>query len=88
MEYIKKIDEMGGMPVAIEKGYIQQEIHNSAYLIQQRIEKSIENVIGVNIFCTDEESKIKTFEYDEDAESKITNSLKLLKEIRDEKLDI
>ncbi len=86
MEYIKKIDEMGGMPVAIEKGYIQQEIHNSAYLIQQRIEKSIENVIGVNIFCTDEESKIKTFEYDEDAESKITNSLKLLKEIRDEKL--
>jgi len=86
MEYIKKIDEMGGMPVAIEKGYIQQEIHNSAYLIQQRIEKSIDNVIGVNIFCTDEESKIKTFEHDEDAENKITNSLKLLKEIRDEKL--
>jgi len=86
MEYIKKIDEMGGMPVAIEKGYIQQEINNSAYLIQQRIEKSIENVIGVNIFCTDEESKIKTFEQDEDAESKIINSLKLLKEIRNEKL--
>ncbi|MFX0186182.1 MAG: methylmalonyl-CoA mutase [Candidatus Hodarchaeota archaeon] len=86
IEYIEKIDKMGGMAIAIEEGYIQKEIQNSAYLYQKRIEDSVEKVIGVNKFCTDEECKINTFKRDENVEKKIIESLKSVKKDRDEKL--
>jgi methylmalonyl-CoA mutase N-terminal domain/subunit len=79
MEYIKKIDEMGGMPMAIEKAFIQQEIQNNAYREQKRIEEGQTKVIGVNTFCTAEECKIDTFKYDKDAEKRIISSLNDLK---------
>jgi methylmalonyl-CoA mutase N-terminal domain/subunit len=86
MQYIKKIDEMGGMTAAIEKAYIQQEIQENAFRDQRRIEDSLNKIIGVNAYCTDEECKIETFKQDKDEENKIIKSLKQLKEIRDEKL--
>ena len=54
--YLKKIDELGGAVVAIEQGYIQQEIQNSAYTWQQEIEKNERVVIGVNKFTVKEPS--------------------------------
>lgn len=48
--YIHKIDEMGGAPAAIEKGYIQREIQESAYRYQREIEKEERVVVGVNRF--------------------------------------
>ena len=86
MEYIKKIDNMGGMPVAIENTFIQQEIQNNAYKEQKNIEEGKTNVIGVNTFCTDEECKIDTFKHDKEFENRIIKSLKELKATRDEQL--
>ncbi|MFX1376888.1 MAG: methylmalonyl-CoA mutase [Promethearchaeota archaeon] len=85
MEYIEKIDNMGGMPIAIEKAYIQQEILNNAYAEQIKIENGVNKVIGVNTFCIDEECKIDTFKYDKDSEKRIKEALKNIKEHRNEK---
>jgi methylmalonyl-CoA mutase N-terminal domain/subunit len=50
MEYIARIDEMGGMVAAIERGYPQREIQRSAYEYQLEIERADRIVVGVNAF--------------------------------------
>ena len=55
MEYIDTIDRLGGAPEAIEKGYIQKEIQNSAYNYQMEIESEERIVVGVNKFIQEEE---------------------------------
>ena len=54
MAYIKKIDEMGGAVVAIEKGYIQKE--ESAYKWQMEVESGLRTIVGVNKFQVEEEA--------------------------------
>lgn len=54
MEYIQKIDEMGGAIKAIESGYIQQEIAESAYQYQKEIESKKRIIVGVNQFQIEE----------------------------------
>ena len=54
-EYIKKIDELGGAPEAIAKGYIQKEIQDSAYKWQMDVEKGNRIIVGVNKFQQEEE---------------------------------
>ncbi len=49
-DYIKKIDELGGAPAAIEKGYIQKEIQESAYRWQMEVENKQRIIVGVNQF--------------------------------------
>ena len=49
-EYLDKIDAMGGMVRAIESGYVQREIQQSAYEYQKAIEKGERAVVGVNRF--------------------------------------
>jgi methylmalonyl-CoA mutase N-terminal domain/subunit len=56
-EYIDKIDQMGGAVAAIEKGYIQKEIQESAYRYQREIEKGERIVVGLNKFQVKEEEK-------------------------------
>ncbi|HHE56070.1 MAG TPA: methylmalonyl-CoA mutase, partial [Caldithrix abyssi] len=53
--YLKRIDEMGGMVYAIEKGYIQKEIQDAAYRYQQEVEKGDRVVVGVNKFTMEQE---------------------------------
>jgi methylmalonyl-CoA mutase N-terminal domain/subunit len=53
--YIDMIDELGGAAAAIEKGYIQREIQESAYRYQKEIEKGERVVVGVNRFQVEEE---------------------------------
>ncbi len=55
MEYIKKIDQMGGAVKATEKGYIQKEIEESAYQYQKGVEDKSRIVVGVNEFVEEEE---------------------------------
>ncbi|MFW9941397.1 MAG: methylmalonyl-CoA mutase [Candidatus Thorarchaeota archaeon] len=86
MEYIEKIDKMGGMPAAIENAYIQQELLNNAYREQIRIDKGIDKVVGVNSFRIDEKHKIETFKHDKDFEHRIIESLKNLRKNRNENL--
>ena len=54
-DYIKKIDELGGAPEAIAKGYIQKEIQDSAYKWQMDVEKGNRIIVGVNKFQQEEE---------------------------------
>uniref|UniRef100_A0A7V4LDG8 Methylmalonyl-CoA mutase n=1 Tax=Desulfobacca acetoxidans TaxID=60893 RepID=A0A7V4LDG8_9BACT len=58
-EYIDRIDQMGGAVAAIEKGYIQKEIADSAYRYQREIEKGERIVVGLNKFQVKEEEKPK-----------------------------
>jgi len=60
MEYIAKIDSIGGAMAAIEQGYMQQEMGRSAYLLQKEIENGERTVVGVNMF-TQEESQTAEF---------------------------
>lgn len=53
---IEKIDEIGGAPQAIEQGYIQQEIMDSAYKYQKEIENNEKIIVGVNKYHIDEEA--------------------------------
>lgn len=55
MEYINKIDEIGGAPKAIDMGYIQQEIMDAAYDYQKEIENGERIVVGMNKFQIQEE---------------------------------
>jgi len=52
--YIEKIDEMGGAVCAIEKGFVQREIQDSAYQYQREIEKEERVVVGLNRFQVEE----------------------------------
>jgi methylmalonyl-CoA mutase N-terminal domain/subunit len=54
-DYIRKIDEMGGATAAIEQGYMQREIQDSAYRHQKAVEAKERLVVGVNSFETREE---------------------------------
>ena len=52
-EYIRKIDEMGGMVAAIERGYPQAEVANAAYKYQKQIDSGEKVIVGVNKYATD-----------------------------------
>ena len=53
--YIEKIDDLGGAVAAIEKGYIQKEIQDSAYKWQMDVESGARTIVGVNKFQVEEE---------------------------------
>lgn len=57
VEYIDKIDALGGAVTAIESGYQQREIHNAAYAYQRAVEQERQIVVGVNAFVQDEERR-------------------------------
>ncbi|TES96390.1 MAG: methylmalonyl-CoA mutase [Promethearchaeota archaeon] len=86
LEYIEKIDKMGGITKAIETAFIQREIQNNAYSEQLKIDEGINQMIGVNAFCTEDECTIETFKHDDNAEGKIIENLAELKKNRDEGL--
>jgi len=84
--YINEIIKMGGMTAAIESGYIHQKIQDNAYKYQKRVEDGTYKVIGVNIFETDKQPELNLFELDPDIEKRAIESLKKLKNSRDETL--
>jgi methylmalonyl-CoA mutase N-terminal domain/subunit len=64
MDYIRRIDEMGGMVKAIETGYPQREIAEAAFTYQRQLEQGIKTVVGVNKYTIPEEIKIETLKID------------------------
>ncbi len=58
LAYLEKIEAMGGMLKAIERGYVQQEIQNAAYEYQKSIDHEEAVVVGVNRFKVDEEKAV------------------------------
>lgn len=79
IKYIEKIDELGGAPRAIEKGYIQQEIQNSAYRYQMEVEKQERIVVGMNKFQIDEEEHKDLLRVDPEVERLQKEKLQTLK---------
>ena len=66
LEYFRKIDSMGGMVGAIEKGFPQREIHDSAYQYQKAVERGDQVIVGVNKYTmTDEPAEIPILVIDE-----------------------
>ena len=65
-EYIRKVDQLGGVIPAIEKGFFQQEIANAAYQYQKEIEANQRIIVGVNDFAKDERIKIPLLQIGEE----------------------
>jgi methylmalonyl-CoA mutase N-terminal domain/subunit len=82
-EYIHKIDEMGGAPLAIEKGFIQREIQNSSYSYQREIEKEERIVVGVNRFQVEEDKPTNLLRVDPTIRISQIEKLNTLKSERD-----
>ena len=62
--YIAQIDALGGAVAAIQQGYIQREIQESAYRFQRDVESQRQTVVGVNRFTTERTDIPKTFRVD------------------------
>ena len=98
-DYINQIDKLGGAPKAIEQGFIQREIQNSAYQYQRDVEDKKRIVVGVNQFQSEEEAmkdllkvnpkiekqQVKKLEEVKNSrkESEVQEKLKLLKNVAD-----
>src|SRR5450432_2455463 len=82
-DYLLKIDALGGMLKAIERGYVQQEIQNAAYEYQQQVDREEAIVVGVNRFTVEDENAIPIQRIDESLERKQVERLRSLRARRD-----
>ncbi len=82
-EYIRKIDEMGGIVAAIERGYPQREIARSAYEFQQSVESGDRVIVGVNAFRSDEEPPIPTLQIRPEVEARQVERIRDFRARRD-----
>ncbi len=81
-EYIAQIDALGGTLAAIEKGYIQGEIQNSAYKYQRAVEEGKQIVVGVNKFQTEEADSPHAFRIDPQMERQQVERLRQVRASR------
>ncbi len=65
LDYFRKIDSMGGMVAAIEKGFPQREIQDSAYQYQKAVERGDQVIVGVNKYQMEEKNPLAILEIDE-----------------------
>ncbi len=83
MEYINTVDRMGGAIAAIERGYFQREIGESAYRWQKDVEENKRTVVGVNEFVSDKSEKVPVFRLDPAIEQRQVARLTDLRRRRD-----
>jgi len=81
-DYIRRIDEMGGMIPAIERGFPQTEIANASYEYQHAIETGEQKIVGVNAFVEENEQPIELLQIDESSQHHQLDKLKALKSRR------
>jgi methylmalonyl-CoA mutase N-terminal domain/subunit len=81
-KYIEQIDAMGGAVAAIEKGFVQREITDSAYRHQKEVEVKNRIVVGVNEYKTKEEVPIKILQIDPKSEVRLTERLERIRRER------
>jgi methylmalonyl-CoA mutase N-terminal domain/subunit len=82
-DYIRSIDEMGGMIIAIERGYPQQEIANASFRYQKAVENGERVIVGVNAFQEEACQSIDVLEIDESAAARQYERLEALRRRRD-----
>jgi methylmalonyl-CoA mutase N-terminal domain/subunit len=81
--YIGEIDRQGGAVNAVESGYMQREITESAYRYQREVEKKERTIVGVNDLTSKEEVPLKTLKVDPYVERKVVERLNRVKKERD-----
>jgi methylmalonyl-CoA mutase N-terminal domain/subunit len=81
-QYLERIDEMGGAVAAIEKGFMQREIMESAYRYQKEVESKKRIVVGVNEFVSEEKTPIKILRIDPEIEKTLVKRLNEVKKQR------
>ncbi|HLX04128.1 MAG TPA: methylmalonyl-CoA mutase family protein [Candidatus Binatus sp.] len=81
-DYIRRIDEMGGMVKAIETGYPQREIAEAAFHFQRQLEQGIKTVVGVNKYSIPEEIPIATLKIDPEIEERQIQRVRKVKRER------
>jgi methylmalonyl-CoA mutase N-terminal domain/subunit len=85
MQYLEKIDGLGGMLAAIESGWVQREIQDAAYKYQRTIETKERIVVGVNEFKTEDEASIPLHVIDPKLESAQVAGLSKTRGARDQR---
>jgi methylmalonyl-CoA mutase N-terminal domain/subunit len=80
---IKRIDDLGGMVAAIEKGYPQREIAASAYRFQRQLEADERVMVGVNKYTVENEAKVPLLKIDEEVQRQQIRNLHAVKGKRD-----
>ena len=78
-EYLEKIDALGGMIKALERGYVQQEIQNAAYEYQQQVDRGEAIVVGMNRYAVEEEKPIPIQRIDESLERRQVERMRALR---------
>jgi methylmalonyl-CoA mutase N-terminal domain/subunit len=83
LKYLEKIDELGGMLKAIETGYVQREIEESAYRVQRGVESGERLIVGVNVFRSEEEPQPEIWRVPPEARERQIERLRSLRAKRD-----
>ena len=84
VEYIQRIDDMGGMIEAIAAGFPQKEIADAAYRYQRQLEDGSKTLVGVNRYVSDEDNKPEILKIGEDIEHGQVERLRRIRSERDE----
>jgi len=82
--YFDKVERLGGVIPAIEKGFFQREIAESAYRYQREVDENKRTIVGVNKYKIDEDLSIPILKMDEKGEERQINRLKKLRKERDQ----
>ena len=83
LEYLSKIDNMGGAVAAIEQGFQQREIQDASYRYQRSIEQKEQVIVGVNEFVSDYAKITNTLKFDPATERRQKERLSQVKQQRD-----
>lgn len=85
MDYIDRIDRIGGMVEAIESGFPQKEIQESSYWYQKAVQRGEKIIVGGNKFQTEKDVPVEILKIDESTEEKQIENIKSLKRERNSK---
>ncbi len=83
LAYFETIDRMGGMVEAIERGYPQREVSESAYRFQQSVERGDQIIVGVNDYVAEDEPQVPILSIDETTADRQVERLERLRRRRD-----
>jgi len=85
-DYIQKIDDLGGMLKAIEKGYVQREVEHAAYEYQRKVESGEQTIVGVNRFAMEESASVPLLRIDPELERQQIERVNRVRARRDERV--
>ena len=82
-EYFRRIDDVGGVMIALETGFLQREIADASYLYQMEEDRKERITVGVNEHCTDDALEIPLLRVDREGEKRQVDRLKEIRRARD-----